>query len=79
MKFIYWIALIVGGSVLAWFLWRKVNPETQIDKIDLNPFTNAPTGTQQTTNGDVLAFNYKQVPQFGLLKPRVATNRKIFQ
>ena len=68
MKFFYWIALIFGGSLVAWFLWKKVEPQkptkTQAAKPD---FTSNPTATKADEAGNVLAFNYKTAPDAGLL------------
>ena len=63
MKLIYVIALIVGGSVLAWFLWRKVEPkkQTAVDK------TPKPSATITDATGNVKAFAYKPAPNAGLL------------
>lgn len=72
MKFFVWIALIFGGSLLAWFLWRKVQPQNkQADNTD-----NRNTGTITTADGNLLAFNYKRAPEAGLLKPMIDTNKK---
>lgn len=65
MKFFYWIALIFGGSLVAWFLWKKVEPQKPAaKKPDLS---NNPTATKADEAGNVLAFNYKTAPSAGLL------------
>lgn len=65
MKFFYWIVLIFGGSLLAWFLWKKVEPQKPVaKKPDLS---NNPTATKADEAGNVLAFNYKPAPSAGLL------------
>lgn len=66
MKFIYWTALIVGGSLLAWFLWRKVEPQ-KTDTTGKTDYSKSPTATVADANGNLRAYNYKQAPNAGLL------------
>lgn len=88
MKTIYWIGILAAGAFVAWFLWRKVDPEGSTET-KAHAWQGAPTDTVTDESGNIRAVMYKAAPNAGLLGmgidnitiieglkklPRVATN-----